>query len=80
HVIIATDGAEPDTQTLEEAARIAAYYSQGRAGGRVPVDYTLVKHVKKPSGGKPGAAHYVNYKTILATPDEALVNQLRKER
>jgi len=80
HVIIATGGAEPDARTLEEAAAIAAWYSQGRLGGRVPVDYTLVKYVKKPTGGKPGAAHYVNYKTIYATPDETLVNRLRKEK
>ena len=78
HVIIATGGAEPDAQTLEEAAAIAAWYSQGRAGGRVPVDYTLVKHVKKPSGGKPGAAHYVNYKTVFVSPDEALVKRLQR--
>jgi len=78
HVIIATGGAEPDAQTLEEAATIAAWYSQGRAGGRVPVDYTLVKHVKKPSGGKPGAAHYVNYKTIFVNSDEALVKRLQR--
>ncbi|MCL2562520.1 MAG: NFACT family protein [Oscillospiraceae bacterium] len=78
HVIVATGGGEPDAQTLEEAAAIAAWYSQGRAGGRVPVDYTLVKHVKKPSGGKPGAAHYVNYKTIVATPDEVLMKRLQQ--
>lgn len=80
HVIIETAGAEPDTQTLEEAAVIAAFYSQGRAGSKIPVDYTIVKHVKKPSGGKPGAAHYVNYKTIFADPDEETVNRLRKEK
>jgi len=80
HVIIETAGAEPDPQTLEEAAIIAAFYSQGRAGSKIPVDYTIVKHVKKPSGGKPGAAHYVNYKTIFADPDEATVNRLRKEK
>jgi len=80
HVIIATDGREPDAQTLEEAAAIAAWYSQGRTGGRVPVDYTLVIHLQKPSGGKPGAAHYVQYKTIVVSPDGALIQKLQKER
>ena len=80
HVIIACEGAVPDDQTLEEAAVIAAWYSQGRGGTKVPVDYTLVKHVKKPSGGRPGAAHYVEYKTIYANPDEAVVNRLKREK
>ena len=80
HVIIATGGAEPDAQTLEEAAIIAAWYSEGKAGAKIPVDYTLVKHVKKPSGAKPGETHYVNFKTIYVDPDEALVNRLRKEK
>ena len=78
HVIIALDGAVLDDVTLEEAAVIAAWYSQGRNGTKIPVDYTLVKHVKKPAGGRPGAAHYVEYKTIYVNPDEALVNRLRK--
>jgi len=78
HVIIATGGAEPDAETLEEAATIAAWYSEGKAGTKIPVDYTLVKHVKKPSGAKPGATHYVNFKTIYVDPDETLVNRLRK--
>ena len=80
HVIIETGGEEPDAKTLEEAAIIAATYSQGRAGTKIPVDYTQVKYVKKPSGAKPGAAHYVSYKTILVDPNEAVANSLRKEK
>ena len=78
HVIIATGGTEPDAETLEEAATIAAWYSEGKTGTKIPVNYTLVKHVKKPAGAKPGAAHYVSFKTIYVNPDEALVNRLRK--
>jgi len=78
HVIIVSNGAEPDAETLEQAATIAAWYSEGKAGTKIPVDYTLVKHVKKPSGAKPGETHYVNFKTIYANPDEVLVNRLRK--
>jgi len=78
HVIIAAAGKEADSETLEAAAAIAAYYSEGKSGTKIPVDYTLVKHVKKPAGGRPGAAHYINFKTIYAEPDEALVNRLRK--
>ena len=78
HVIIACAGQELDNETLHEAAVIAAFYSQGRGGTKVPVDYTQVRYVKKPSGSRPGAAHYVEYQTIFVEPDEALVERLRK--
>jgi len=77
HVIISCDGAEPDEKTLFEAATLAAYYSQGRESGKIPVDYTQVRFVKKPSGSMPGAVSYTDYKTILVTPDEKLVSELK---
>ena len=77
HVIISCAGAEPDEATLNEAAMIAAYYSAARQSSNVPVDYTLVKNVKKPSGGRPGMVIYVNYKTMYVTPGEAKINQLK---
>ena len=77
HVIISCGGAAPDGSTLSEAASIAAYYSAARGGGKAPVDYTLVKHVKKAPGGRPGMVLYTDHKTIAATPDEELVNSLR---
>ena len=43
----------------------------------MPVDYTKVRYVKKPSGAKPGMVIYTDYKTIFVTPDEALVKALR---
>jgi len=36
----------------------------------VPVDYTNVKNVKKPSGAKPGMVIYENFRTINVNPDE----------
>jgi len=77
HVIISCGGAAPDGATLSEAASIAAYYSAARGGGKAPVDYALVKHVKKAPGGRPGMVLYTDYKTIAATPDEELVNSLK---
>jgi len=77
HVIIASAGAAVDEKTLHEAATIAAYYSKGKDGSNVPVDYTAVKFVKKPAGSKAGAAHYTNQSTIFVTPDAKLVEQLR---
>ena len=79
HVIISCGGAAPDEESLREAAAIAAYYSSARGGDKVPVDYALVKHVKKPSGGRPGMVIYTDYKTIIASPDEKLAGKLRVE-
>ena len=78
HVIISCDGAEPDERTLFEAATLAAYYSQGRDGGKIPVDYTGVRFVKKPSGSMPGAVVYTDYKTLIVSSDEKLVSELKK--
>ena len=77
HVIICTDGAQPDEQSLLEAAMLAAYYSQGRESSKVPVDYTPVRYVKKPSGAKPGMVVYTTYQTMYVTPDEAMVRALQ---
>lgn len=77
HVILCTDGAEPDKQSLYEAAVLAAWYSQGKEGSKVPVDYTPVKFVKKPAGSRPGMVVYTVYQTILAEPDEELVKRLK---
>ncbi|MFB0919726.1 MAG: NFACT RNA binding domain-containing protein [Oscillospiraceae bacterium] len=77
HVIISCDGGEPDEKTLFEAATLAAFYSQGREGGKVPVDYTQVRFVKKPSGSMPGKVIYTDFKTLIVTPDEKLVSELK---
>ncbi len=76
HVILCTGGAQPDEQSIAEAASLAAYFSQAQDGTKVPVDYAPVKFVKKPSGSPPGFVNYTNYKTILADPSEELVKRL----
>ena len=77
HVILRTGGAQPDLQSLNEAACLAAWFSQGRESGKVPVDYTPVKYVKKPAGARPGMVVYTTYETAWVTPDEGLVKRLR---
>jgi len=76
HVIIETQGGNVSDTTLTEAAILAAYFSNGRNSSNVPVDYTFVRHVKKPSGAKPGYVIYYNQKTLYVTPDESIVNKL----
>ena len=79
HAIVSLEGKDVDDATLTEAASIAAFYSAARDGKNVPVDYTLVKFVKKPSGSKPGMVIYTNQRTIMAQPDEELANRLRMQ-
>ena len=66
HVII--KGKNIPESTLLEAATLAAFYSKGKNSTKVPVDYTLVKNVKKPSGAKPGMVIYSTNKTLYIDP------------
>ena len=77
HVILWTEGRAPDLQSVQEAACLAAYYSQARGSSKVAVDYTPVKYVKKPNGARPGMVIYTTYETAWVTPDEALAKKLR---
>ena len=79
HVILCTEGLEPDSQSLTEAAMLAAWFSQGRDGGQVAVDYTQVRNVKKPNGARPGMVVYDPYQTAYVTPDGALVKRLTEK-
>lgn len=68
HVIVLSNGGNVSDTAIGEAAAIAAAHSKARDSAQVPVDYTLVKNVSKPSGAKPGKVIYVSYKTVFVTP------------
>lgn len=76
HVIVESEGRTISERTIEEAAIIAAWNSKGRDSGRVAVDYTLVKNVKKPNGAKPGMVIFTDYKTAYVAPDAELAARL----
>lgn len=78
HVVIKTEAQTVPSSTLEEAAILAAYHSKAQHSSKVPVDYTLVKHVHKPNGAKPGMVIYENQQTVIVDPNEALVQKLRE--
>ena len=78
HVILRCEGLEPSETALRQAASLAVTYSQGKNGGKIPVDYTMVRHVRKPSGAMPGKVIYTEYKTLLAQSDEALAARLKR--
>lgn len=75
HVIIRSQS--PSEKTIIEAATIAAFYSKAKQSSTVPVDYTFVKHVRKPKGAKPGYVIYDNQKTVYVTPEANLVEKLK---
>ena len=68
HVIIAVRGGQVRDEVILRAAEICAYYSDGRDGDKIPVDYCKRKFVKKPNKSKAGFVVYTDYKTVLVTP------------
>lgn len=74
HVVIRSEAF--GDATLEEAAQLAAYFSQAKQSSSVPVDCTLIRHVRKPSGSKPGFVIYDHQKTLFVTPNEELIKSL----
>lgn len=68
HVIICSNNV-PDS-TLIEAATLAAHYSKAKESSKVPVDYTLVKNLKKPNGANPGMVIYHTNYTMYVEPSE----------
>ena len=69
HTVIKTNGRTPSDDVIVEAAKICSYYSKARNSANVPVDYTIIKNVKKPSGAKPGMVIYDNYNTVNVKPE-----------
>jgi len=67
---------EPSKQTIVEVAAWAAFYSQARTAGKVPVIFTRKKYVRKPRGGKPGLAGCEREKTVMVRPVEPEASDL----
>src|SRR5262245_5387911 len=61
---------EPSKQTIEEVSAWAAFYSQARTAGKVPVIVTRKKYVRKPKKGPPGLALCTNEKSVMVRPAE----------
>ena len=69
HVILCYEyGREFSDEAITYAATLAAKYSKASESSQVPVDYTLVKYVKKPSGAAPGKVIYTNQTTVYINP------------
>lgn len=68
HVILKTEGKTPTQEIINQVAAIAAHYSKAGQSSNVPVDYTYVKYVKKPSKSKPGMVIYTHQQTVNVVP------------
>lgn len=68
HVVMRVEGDEPPAEDFTFAASLAALYSSAE-GENIAVDYTLIKHIKKPPQAKPGFVTYSTYWTAFVTPD-----------
>lgn len=73
HVIIR--GKNISESDIMEAAILAATFSKAQNSSNVPVDYTEIRNVKKPSGAKPGMVIYSTNKTIYVNPGEIKIKR-----
>ena len=67
---------DPDEELLRNAAMLAAWYSSGRFSSSVPINYCLVKQLKKIPGNKGSFVSLSNYKTIYIDPDPSHIQDL----
>ncbi len=78
HVVVQNDGREFTDKVIREAAMLAARNSKAGDSSNIPVDYTIIKNVKKPSGAKPGMVIYTDYKTEFVTPNTAELERIKR--
>ena len=69
HVILKTNSDEIEQILINKCASLAAFYSKASTSSNVEVDYTFVRHVKKPANAKPGMVIYTNYETVTVKPN-----------
>jgi len=73
HVVIkcGEDTELPD-RVFEEAASLAAYYSQNGSAEKVEVDYTQRKNLKRVTGATPGLVIYHTNYSMVVRPKEQI--------
>ena len=58
---------------------LAGYFSKAGSSSQIPVDYTEIKHVHKPSGAKPGFVTKKKKKTLFVTPDYDHIQKMKQD-
>jgi len=77
HVLLKVGKKEPSFTSILNAAMIAAYYSRGKDAGKIPVDYTEVKNVRKPKNARPGYVTYFHQKTVFVEARKEVIEKLK---
>lgn len=77
HVVITTN--DPSEKILRIAAQLAAYYSQGKNSSSVPVNYCMIRQLKRPNKAALGFVTLSNYKTIYIDPEVHEIEAIIKE-
>ena len=67
HVLVVGENKDNEN-VIRKAAYLAASYSEAKDSSSVPVDYTLVKYIKKIPGRKGSFVSYTHNKTIYIDP------------
>jgi predicted ribosome quality control (RQC) complex YloA/Tae2 family protein len=67
-------------EDIRTAANLAAFYSKAKESSSVPVDYTLLKFVKKIPGIKGSFVTYSHQKTIFIDPSKEAIALLKNKR
>lgn len=73
HVLLKSE--EPNEEQIRMCANLAAYFSKGKDGSSVPVDYTQIRNLKKVPGSKAGFVTMKTYKTIFIDPDARAIEE-----
>jgi len=64
------DVSDPPVRSLHQAAAVAVHLSAARGGGKVEVDYTRARHLRRPRGAPPGLVLYDPHQTLLVDTDK----------
>jgi predicted ribosome quality control (RQC) complex YloA/Tae2 family protein len=67
HVIVRNGGQPVDSETLQAAAQLAAYYSKRRGDSAVPVAIAPRRFVTRVPGGRPGQVHIRQEETVVVS-------------
>jgi predicted ribosome quality control (RQC) complex YloA/Tae2 family protein len=68
HVIVRSDSATVSPAAIREAAAVAAFYSANRPSGKVTVDWTRRKHVRRINKSVPGLVSYTGEQSLVVRP------------
>ncbi len=78
HVVVMSEGNDIPLATQNEAAQLAVWHSSQKSGGKIPVDYTEVKHLRKTRDLPLGMVLYEQYETAYITPEKEMILSLQK--